>query len=52
MKINEKNNTEARTAVRLKPEIRDLLKKLAVDKRTTIAELLEYAAKKTYKLPV
>lgn len=44
-------NKEPRTAVRLKPEIRDFLKKLAVDKRTTIAELLESAAKKVYKIP-
>lgn len=51
MKKTIKNKTEERTAVRLKPEIRDFLKKLAVDKRSTIAELLEDAATKHYKIP-
>ena len=50
MRKNENINSPQRIAVRLKPDIRDFLKKLAVDKKSTIAELLEEAAVKYYKI--
>ncbi len=41
-----------KSLVRLKPEIKNYLKVLAAQKETTISDLIEKAAIKTYKIPV